>query len=49
MLDVKLHRGIEAALIFSMKPNEILILGGNLELGAVKSVIKIIWDSNMKS
>lgn len=41
VLDVKLHRGIEAGLIFSVKPNEILIMGGNVELGTLKSVIKV--------
>jgi len=53
---VKLHRGIEAGLLFSVKPNEILLMGGNMELGSLKSVIKInladetyVWDSNMKN
>lgn len=56
VLDVKLHRGIEAGLVFSTKPNEILIMGGNMEMGTLKSVIKVnlaektyIWDSNMKN
>jgi hypothetical protein len=53
---VKLHRGIEAGLIFSLKSNEILLMGGNMESGSLKSVVKInlaeqtyIWDSNMKN
>jgi hypothetical protein len=27
--------------MFSAKPNEILIMGGNMELGSLKSVIKV--------
>jgi len=53
---VKIHRGIEAGLIFSVKTNEILLMGGNTELGALKSVIRMnlaeqtyIWDSNTKN
>jgi N-acetylneuraminic acid mutarotase len=30
ILDVKIHRGIEAGFIVSGKPNEILIMGGNV-------------------
>ena len=41
VLDVKLHRGIEAGIILSTKPNEILIMGGNMELGTLKSVIRV--------
>lgn len=55
-IDVKLHRGIQAGIIFSVKPNEILIMGGNMEQGSLKSVVKYnladktyIWDSNMKN
>lgn len=55
-IQVKLHRGIEAGLVFSLKSNEILLMGGNMESGPLKSVIKInladqtyLWDSNMKN
>lgn len=51
-----MHRGIEAGLLFSLKSNEVLLMGGNMESGSLKSVIKInlaeqtyIWDSNMKN
>lgn len=53
---MKLHRGIEAGLVFSLKANEILVMGGNMESGPLKSVVRInlaeqtyLWDSSMKN
>lgn len=51
---IKLHRGISSGLVFPNKNNEILIMGGNIQGGAVRSVIKVnifeqtyVWDSDM--
>ncbi len=55
-MQVKLHRGVEAGLLFSLKANEVLLMGGNMESGSLRSVIRInlaeqtyIWDSSMKN
>lgn len=51
----KIHRGIETGLVFSVKPNEVMIIGGNLECGSVKTTLRMnleeltyIFDSDMK-
>lgn len=49
-----MHRGIEEPLIFSQRPNEIIIVGGKACSGPTKSVIKVnmvnqtlLWDSSL--
>lgn len=36
-----MHRGLETGSLFSIKPNELLFIGGNLEYGAVNSVVQV--------
>lgn len=55
LIQIKLHRGIETGLLFSTRPNEVMIVGGNLENGSVKATIRInledqtyVFDSDMK-
>ena len=51
---IKLHQGIEQGLIASFSPNEIAIIGGNIEGGPTQSVIRFNmieetykWDSDL--
>lgn len=54
LIQFKVHRGVEDALLASQNPNEIMIIGGKTAAGPTKSVIKInianqtySWDSNL--
>ena len=53
-MQFKLHRGIEDALVFSQKPNEILIIGGKTNFGPTRTVLRLdllsqayVWDSDL--
>ena len=56
VLNFQLHRGVETGLLLPCpQKNDILIVGGNVEFGSLKSVIRINfetetygWDSDMK-
>ncbi len=41
ILNIKMHRGIEQGCLHSFNSNEILIFGGNMHFGSLKSVIKV--------